>query len=350
MEKGFFKIERKSIKLFDEELLDIYPLLAKENTYVAITKNKKIIELDTMQESCNDLFALESEEIEINFDEAISILASSDSNIIAVFNTYGRFGLVIDLSVKQIVMQFSRDDYHFNQTIFPVSFYTRNNQILLIHGTKWNRVDISNPFTGEVLTSREDPEFRMINNKPECDDHYLDYFHGQLLVSPNNEWVVSNGWEWHPYGSVTVWNMNQWIANNCWESEDGDSKKELWRYKEEWNDPICWLSNTTVGILGKNDSNFCDDEINMPTGNLFRVYDVCNGVLLNEFEITYGQLIFDTFLYCSSKDTGLRVYNISKGEVLFEDHAIYPQAYHSTSKEFLEVNTNQLSIVKLIEN
>ncbi|WP_379134047.1 hypothetical protein [Paenibacillus sp. sgz500958] len=249
-------------------------------------------------------------------------------------------------------MRFSRDDYHFNQTIFPVSFYTSDdNQILLIHGTKWNRLDISNPITGELLTTRVDPEFHMIGNQPNCDEHYLDYFHGQLLVSPNNEWVVDNGWEWHPRGSVTAWNIKQWITNNCWESENGETKKQLWRDKEDWNDPICWLSSTTVGVMGKIDSSLYDDEdlINIPKELLFRIFDVYDGSLLQEFEICNGILFFDKFLYCTSQNIGFRVYEISNGEVLFEEVNFHPKVYHSRSKEFLEITDNEITICKLIE-
>lgn len=336
--------------LVSEELLDISPVESQEGTYIAITIHGEVIGVDTEQESIKSLYTIKGNEID--FDKQVSIILTSDSNIIAVYNTYGRFGLVIDLQFKKIVMRFNRDDYHYEQSIFPVTFYAYDNdQVLLIHGTAWNRLDISNPFTGELLTSREDPKFLMKDNTPTHDEHYLDYFHGQLFVSPNNEWIVDNGWEWHPHGSVAAWNMEQWISTNCWESEDGESKNVLWWGKEGWNDPICWLSDTTVGIVGEFDPGLYDDEelIHMQKGLLFRIFDVRDGSLLNEFKICKGNLFFDNYLYCSGEDKIFRIYDIADGKVLFEDNTMHPKVYHRKSKEFLEIRGRELDIIKLFE-
>lgn len=344
-----FKLERRSISLLEEKLLDIQPLITEEYIYLAITSSGKIIEINTKQDSINTLFSFNSEELD--FDKDISILISPNKDIISVFNTYGRYGLVVDLQLKKIMMRFNRDDYYYSQTIFPVSFFKYDKQILLIHGTMWNRLDISNPLTGELLTNRVDPEFRMINNEPISDEHYLDYFHGHLLVSPNNEWVVDNGWEWHPTGSITSWNIKRWIVNNSWESEDGESKKTLWWGKNDWNDPMCWLSNTEVGISGRFDINLYDEEDleDIPKGLLFRIFNVSDGSMLKEFNVENGKLFFDTYLFCSSQDSGLQVYDISNGKVIFEEMTIKPWVYHSKSKEFLEFTNNEITICKLIE-
>ncbi|TCZ79360.1 hypothetical protein E0485_05730 [Paenibacillus albiflavus] len=349
MDDVVFKIKRRTISLLEEELLDIQPQITEESSYLAITKSRKIIEINTKQGFINTEFSIDSEDLDFELD--VSILISPNRNIIAVFNTCGRLGLVIDLLLKKIIMRFGRDDYYYEQTIFPVSFFRHDNQILLIHGTKWNRLDITNPLTGEVLTSRVDPEFKMINKEPVFSEHYLDYFHGHLLVSPNNEWVVDNGWEWHPVGFVTTWNIKKWITDNRWESEDGESKKTLWWGKEDWNDPMCWLSNTTVGISGKFDIGLYDEEdsLNLPKGFLFRIFDVCDGSMLGEFEICNGKLYFDTYLFCSSQDNGLQVYDISNGKVIFEEKTIKPWVYNRASKEFLEITNSGIIICKLIE-
>lgn len=347
MEQFIFKIGCRKISLLEEKILDIQPLASKQYTYLAITNQGKVIEINTQQESVIILFTFEGEEID--FNDKISILISPNHEVISVFNTFGRFGLVIDLQLNKILMRFGRDEYHYEQTIFPVSFFLHDKQILLIHGTKWNRLDISNPFTGELLTSRADPVFNMSSDGTGINEHYLDYFHGQLLVSPDYEWVVDNGWEWHPIGSVTTWSLKKWI-NNEWESEDGESKKFLWLGKEDWNEPICWISKSEVGILGKYDTSLYDEEevVNWHKGFVFRIFNVCGGSILKEFNIDYGDLFFDEYLYCSSQDCGFKVYDVSSGMVIFEDKMIRPGVYHSRSKEFLEIMNDEITIYKLI--
>ncbi|BCG61142.1 hypothetical protein PUR_45670 [Paenibacillus sp. URB8-2] len=103
--------------------------------------------------------------------------------------------------------------------------------------------------------------------------------------------------------------------------------------------------------MGKIDSSFYDDEdlINIPKELLFRIFDVCDGSLLNEFEICNGILFFDKLLYCSSQVIGFRVYDISNGKLLFKDKIFYPKVYHSKSKEFLEITDNEITICKFFE-
>ncbi len=44
--------------------------------------------------------------------------------------------------------------------------------------------------------------------------HYLDYFHGELSVSPAENWIADNGWVWHPSGIVTSWSLQAWFNGN----------------------------------------------------------------------------------------------------------------------------------------
>lgn len=173
------------------------------------------------------------------------------------------------------------------------------------------------------------------------------YFHGQLLVSPNNEWIVDNGWEWQPIGSVTTWNIKEWM-DNCWESEDGESKKTLWWGKSDWIDPICWLSDTKIGVTGRIEFNDREEET-LLEGWIFRILDVISGRLLKEFNISYGNLFFDKYLFCASKEKGFLVYDVNNGEILFEEASVRPWVYHKKSQEFLDCGLNELIAIKLIE-
>lgn len=336
-------------KQLDEKILDIQPIINKSNTYLVITGLGSIFELNTLLESIEHIYSMKN--TEINFQEKVSLVISPNNRLISVFNSRGRNGTIIDLSMKKELMRFSRDDYHYDQTDFPIAFIEFNKRTLLVHGTKWNRLDISDPLTGELLTSRVDPELKIVNNEPISSEHYLDYFHGQLSVSPNNNWLIDNGWEWHPLGSVTSWNINEWIINNVWESEDGKSKKSLWWGKYDWNEPVCWISETEIGIVGRFDYDLVDeDDIHNYTSDLlFRIIDVRDGRELKRFNIDDGNLFFDEYLYCSSQDRGFKIYDIITGNEIYNENSINTKVYHSMSKEFLSIENNEIIICKLFK-
>lgn len=327
--------------------MDIQPVPTEAYTYLAITNSGEVVEINTDRESARPVYSIGGSGIDL--DHNISLRISPDRNLVAIFQTYGRFGLVIDLDARKVTMKLERDDDYSDLTTFPLAFFRHEHQIFLVHGTKWNRLDISDPWTGKLLTHRDDPAFRLVGNRPETDEHYVDFFHGKLLVSPDHEWIVDQGWEWHPLGSVTSWNIKSWLLSNKWESEDGPTKKILWWGKEDWNDPMCWISNTEVGISGISNPTLCgeEDRTSLSTERRFRIFNVMDGTLVKQFEIAEGALFFDQVLFCSSRERGLRIYDVTQGAVLFEDPTIKPKTYHKLSKEFVDYDYNEIRIYRL---
>ncbi|MFC5405889.1 hypothetical protein [Cohnella soli] len=344
MLQSFQLIVKQNIEV-NETIADIHPVKNKENTFLILTGNRRVLELNSRSGACIELFRIDDEAI--LFDQQVSVLASERAELVAVFNTYGRNGIIIESRTQTVVMQFNRDDYHFEQTIFPIAFVPRGDQTLLIHGTKWNRLDITNPITGEVLTNRSDPTFQMIDYEPVSSEHYLDYFRGQLLVSPDNRWIVDNGWEWHPVGCVTGWNIPQWLENE-WESEDGVSKKELWGLKEDWNDPMCWISRNEIGLVGRHNSDMLEEDEPYDARFHFRRVNVETGAIAIEFPISRGHLIYDDYLFVSSQEIGFQVYNLQTGELQFENREISIDNYHHKSKEFIRCDNDKIVIYQLI--
>ncbi|MDQ8739317.1 hypothetical protein [Paenibacillus sp. LHD-38] len=339
-----FQFEMKTIQGNEEHIIDVQPIINESNKFLILTTTRKIIELDTNENVFKELFVFDNEEIV--FEEKVSLLVSPNAELITVYNTFGRQGIVIDISSMKTIMRFNRDDYHYEQTIFPVAFVNYNAQLLLIHGTKWNRLDITNPIDNQALTDRDDPKFQLTQSKSIRSEHYLDYFHGQLVVSPDNKWIVDNGWVWHPMGCVTGWSIHEWIENR-WESEDGMSKKDLWCEKEDWNDPLCWISDNEIGLVGRNNYDFIDGD--EPHGWIFRVMNVETGNIVKEFPISSGNIFIDTYLFSCLKETGIKIYDLNSGILLFEDEKINPDNYHHKSKEFIGFDNEQIMVYKLIE-
>lgn len=65
-------------------------------------------------------------------------------------------------------MDLDRGGYHVEQTPFPAAFLHVDGQLLPVHATAWNRVDLCNPATGIMITPRR---FEGASGqRPECAD------------------------------------------------------------------------------------------------------------------------------------------------------------------------------------
>ena len=162
----------------------------------------------------------------------------------ALVNDFGRYGAVFDLDDNRQTMNLDRGEYLPQTQYFPCAFFANGERDLIIHATSWNRLEISDPRTGALLTARGPMNYGDEN------PHYLDYFHGALRVSPDSQWIVGDGWIWHPLGVVRSWNLGRWLESNAYESEDGPSKRDLCYRDSFWSGPICWLDAHRLAVEG----------------------------------------------------------------------------------------------------
>jgi hypothetical protein len=70
-------------------------------------------------------------------------------------------------------MSIYREDYYAEHCPFPLAFVQRDSKWLLIHATQWNRLDVSDPATGELLTDRPLPQVETGKSRPKHDLDYL---------------------------------------------------------------------------------------------------------------------------------------------------------------------------------
>ena len=168
-----------------------------------------------------------------------------DGSYAAIANDYGRFGVVFEVATGRVTMQLDGGSND-NETVpFSIAFVSHQGKLRLIHRSDWNRLDISDPATGECLTNRV-TSHKQGEAEP---SHYLDYFHGRLHVSPDGRWILDDGWIWHPIGVPVIWNVEAWFRN-IWESDDGPTRRELCGRDYHWDCPMRWIDNTTVAISG----------------------------------------------------------------------------------------------------
>jgi hypothetical protein len=328
---------------------DIQPIDAlAQSAWIALTENGALARIDLDQRSYSWLAQVP--EGVVHMRQELALLLSVDGSMAAVVNNYGQYGVVIDLQTGLETMRLDRGTYHNNVSAFPVAFFEQGGQTLLIHGTAWNRLDVSDPKTGEVLTGRVSPAY--VSGKPRP-EHYLDYFHCCLTISPDQEWVVDNGWVWQPTGEVVIWNLRRWMQENVWESEDGPSRKVLCWREYYWDGPLCWVGGQTLAVWGYGD----DDERLLPAAWLF---DVVTGKEVRWFagpldephqeaslpsyqgeNASYfrhrrqGFLAFDTYLFACSAAQGTSVWDVQTGERLLYDASLRPLRHHRGAHQFL---------------
>jgi hypothetical protein len=295
--------------------------------WIAVDARGGLLLIDLDNGTLTRLCSLSTEEVQLS--EPLALHVSSCGRFAAVVNVSGQKGVVVELTSGAVTMRLDRGDYHEEHCVFSVAFFRDGPRTLLVHATDWNRLDVSDPATGELLTPRDLPQWE--RDKPEP-PHYLDYFHCGLTVSPDGAWLVDDGWVWHPVGVLRSFSLRRWLHENAWESEDGSSLKELRACNYFWDTPRCFVGERTLAAWG-----FGADEAHLVDAAL--LYDVERGELLRWFAgPPRGTLWSDgRFLLASAKGHGTSVWDLETGERLHQDPDLLPTAWHPAARCFLTV-------------
>jgi len=235
----------------DQESRSIWLMVAEDGRLLwhnAHTRESQVVgQIDLPLEPVSNPFAGHS--------RAWRLHASRDGSFAAVVSDYGRYGQVIDLRSGKITINLDGGDYHAETVPFSFRFALSQGRVVVIHRTAWNRLDVADALSGQLLTQRHPTAYQTGEQRPE---HYLDYFHGALYLSPKGTRILDDGWAWHPVGIPVVWNVDQWLSENVWESEDGRTRIELCTRTYYWDHGVAWLDEETVAIGGVGDD---DDEM-----------------------------------------------------------------------------------------
>ena len=163
---------------------------------------------------------------------------------IYIFNDYvcevedfGTEGIVTKKNNPDFRRKLIRGDYQVEHCSFPITFFERENQTFLIHGTDWNRLDITLLEENVLLTDR------VVDY--ESQTNYFDYFHSKLHISPDGSHFISNGWFWGPMDALSLFSVDDFLKN--YEL----SFKMLYfdvTSGYNWDRPLCWIDNQTIAI------------------------------------------------------------------------------------------------------
>jgi ribA/ribD-fused uncharacterized protein len=318
-------------------LADLQPMQDEPGAFLALTRAGELLRVDLGRRAASSSGRLPDAAVDMSGE--INLRPSRDGRLAAVVEAHGRRGVVLELGSGRVRMELLRDDYHIKHTRFPVAFFELDGRLLLAHGTAWNRLDVSDPWTGLRLTERGPTSDQQ--SEPRA-DHGLDYFHGALLVSPDGEWVIDNGWVWAPFGIVRTFSLRRWVDENLWESEDGASGKDLCARGYYWDGPVCWLDARTVAVWGLG-----DDDLLLAPG--VRVFDVGSGEELRSFSGPAEGLVFDEHLFSFAPAHGISAWDVITGDRIRFDPGFCPSGYHPGARCFFALEQDgSVRIARLV--
>ena len=271
----------------------------------------------------------------VDVDKPVCLRVSRDGKLAAVANKRGIRGTVIDLEAGAQVLALARDDYHSEHCDFSMAFVERDGRTLLVHAPDWNRLDVVDARTGELLTPRGPTSYTRDEARP---PHYLDYFHCRLDASPDGRWIADSGWVWHPVGIVATWSVDAWLGGNVWESEDGPSRQALTQSGYHWDGPLCWLDDARVAVWG-----YGEDD---PLAAAAQIFDARTGALERWFAGPVGELVFDHHLI--SLGPGAAVWDAGAGTRLAHTDATLAH-YHPGAKLFVAFgDDNAVTVTRIV--
>ncbi|NMO18747.1 hypothetical protein HPC49_13270 [Pyxidicoccus fallax] len=309
-------------------LLALAPFVQQSRpSWLVVDASGGLLRIDLEGGALIRLGTLSAEDVQLSAPLALHV--SPCGRFAAVVNVTGRRGVVMALASGAVTMRLDRGGYHEEHCVFSVAFFRDGSRTRVVHATAWNRLDVSDPATGELLTPRDLPPRE--RDKP-APPHYLDYFHCGLTVSPDGAWLVDDGWVWQPVGVLRSFSLRRWLHENVWESEDGPSLKELRACGYFWDAPRCFVGERILAAWG-----FGVDEEQMVDAVM--LYDVESGKLLRWFAgPPRGALAFDgRFLFASAKGHGTSVWDLETGERLHQAPELLPTAWHPAARCFLTV-------------
>ena len=182
---------------------------------------------------------------------------------ICVTERYGLNAATVNITDRR-VLRFAREDYHCDVSSYSIGFLEYNGRVLLIHQTQWNRLDITDLETEELLTEREiiyRKTDEMVTNKwgtsPKMESkNYIDYFHSLLHLSPDGKHFLSNGWHWGPADNIKCFETERFL-------EEYETCEEHIEYARGyvWDRPCTFVGNDMLVIAADNDIIKAEDGV-----------------------------------------------------------------------------------------
>lgn len=255
----------------------------------------------------------------------------------AVVEDHGNRGVVLDLATGTVTMRLDGGDYHEDVVPFSLLFAEHEGAPVVVHRTAWNRLDVSDPATGRLLTTRDLPDSAV----PGDETHFLDYFHGALYLSPDGTRIYDDGWVWQPLGVPVVWSLPAWLRDDPFESEDGASRIE-YAFLDEWDRGVAWIRPDRIAVYdaGDNDGQAPCVRVLDPTrpGSSPAVTSEVM-MTVTTFPGPDGRYFTDGARLFIANEAGLEAWDVDAGEKVFAVPDFRPVRQHPHTLELIELGS-----------
>lgn len=215
---------------------------------------------------------------------------------------YKRFGTKAILLRDGIALrEINRSYYHAETYEYPAAFISLDEHTYLVHcPSKYRQLDFENVETGEIVTNIKD-------RNPN------DIFHSRLKVSPDNKYLMVNGWVWHPLDTVQLYDIAACLKNPLLL----DETESIMRFGAEIN-TASFINNEQI-LVGSTDEESWDDEVlpALPQKHI-AVWDFRNNKLLHTVKVNtaFGNLFAINKDYAWDMYLFPKIIHISTGEII----------------------------------
>ncbi|MCL2652702.1 MAG: hypothetical protein FWD63_02810 [Propionibacteriaceae bacterium] len=272
-------------------------------------------------------------------------------DIFVLVNDFKAHGFVYNFA-QDYLLCLTREDKLLNHCKYPIALFRGGDgDPYMIYGTDWDRVDVANLATRQVVTADKsrievDAEKHHIDFDKDFDEAIkllwpteFDHFYGKLALSPSKTKFVSAGWYWGSYDDAAVFDIAEFVGNHRVTS------CHLYSLVHEGRS-VCWVDDDTIAVPYKPAHEDDDDQIQTFDEDWqIRLYRAdrrekkAKEVVLPSEPVNLAstELVYqiDEARFCAfSKTIGLVVI-ARDGRVLLQDPTITPTSYDEAHGVFL---------------
>ncbi|WP_298510103.1 hypothetical protein [uncultured Kordia sp.] len=347
---------------FDTEETIQSTTFATSNELVMLLSSGAVVRYTIDKQEGEHLFSVKSNfsyqdgGFDINAKTTIYTLDS----IVVIVNDYKRHGFV-HYPNEYKKLHLWRKDYHADISRYPIALFKNKDNIPhLIYSEAWNHVQIMNLDSRQILTAsksliEENAEERHLefykNYKEDTKLPWprpLDYFYGELMMSPDNKMFLSAGWAWGSCDAYTVFEVEDFIENpriaaihiGGWEHNDR---------------AVCWIANDTVAVA-YNPIEEDDEDAHKDSPQEIHLYkiedrksEITKKIKVEGLNVVNARIHFNqelNVIVLHSKKQGIALISL-EGTVIFHDANIKPDAYDAKTNLFVKTEGKTVTVYQL---
>jgi hypothetical protein len=268
---------------------------------------------------CGKMYYLDGkieDKLKYHFGSIFDSSIISDNGVYAfIYKKTGTKGLL--LKNGEILREINRSYYCAENYEYPACFLNRNDsETYLIHcPNAYNQIDFENVETGQMLTN-------IMGRKPS------DFYHSRFEISPNNKYLLSKGWVWHPLSIMTLFDIEECFKNPLMLDNANNNPN----VGTEVN-TASFITETKILIGTSEDEELIDDELPdiLPQKSI-AIWNIETNEISKptKLDFEFGNLFsidenFAWDLYLFPK-----LINIHSGEIVFQDQELYSGKQNSS--------------------